>query len=113
MVAAETTEGDRGGVRVGVIGAGVSGVLTAIHLLWRCRPQDRVYLVEKSAKLGPGVAYGTKHPLHLVNVRAENMSAFADEPDHFVRWLRRLSEEERAAAGTRTLASMSASPSIW
>ena len=49
-------ETDMGGVRIAVIGAGVSGVLTAIHLLWRCRPQDRIYLVERSAQLGPGVA---------------------------------------------------------
>ena len=100
------TNETNGGVRVAVIGAGVSGVLTAIHLLWRCRSQDRIYLVERSAKLGPGVAYGTRHPLHLVNVRADNMSAFADEPDHFVKWLGRLPEEERAAAGCKTMAGL-------
>jgi uncharacterized NAD(P)/FAD-binding protein YdhS len=99
-------ETDMAGVRVAVIGAGVSGVLTAIHLLWRCRPQDRIYLVERSAQLGPGVAYGTRHPLHLVNVRADNMSAFADEPDHFIRWLAKLDEEERAAAGRKTMAGL-------
>lgn len=99
-------EPSSGGVRIAVIGAGVSGVLTAIHLLWRCRPGDRIYLVERSAKLGPGVAYGTRHPLHLVNVRADNMSAFADEPDHFTRWLARLEPEERAAAGRRTMAGL-------
>ena len=91
-----TSKSDQG-VRIAVIGAGVSGVLTAIHLLWRCRREDRVYLVEKSASLGPGVAYGTRHPLHLANIRAENMSAFADEPDHFVRWLGRLPEQERSS----------------
>ena len=30
------------------------------------------------------------NPRHLLNVRIENMSAFADEPDHFVRWLDKL-----------------------
>jgi uncharacterized NAD(P)/FAD-binding protein YdhS len=99
-------ENETGGVRIAVIGAGVSGVLTAIHLLWRCQPQDRVYLVERSAKLGPGVAYSTRHPLHLVNVRADNMSAFADEPDHFTRWLAKLPEEERRAAGRKTMAGL-------
>src|SRR5215218_871161 len=94
------------GLRIAVVGAGVSGALTAIHLLWRCRPEDRVYLVEKSARLGPGVAYGTRHPRHLVNVRAENMSAFADEPDHFAKWLARLPDEERAAAGRKTMAGL-------
>jgi uncharacterized NAD(P)/FAD-binding protein YdhS len=104
--AAGGSAGGGPGARVAVIGAGVSGVLTAIHLLWRCRPEDKVYLVERNARLGPGVAYGTRHPRHLVNVRAENMSAFADEPDHFAKWLARLPDEERAAAGRKTLAGL-------
>ena len=95
-----------GGARVAVIGGGVSGALTAIHLLWRCRPEDRVYLVERGDRLGPGVAYSTTDPLHLLNVRADNMSAFVDEPDHFARWLGRLPEAERAEAGRKTLAGL-------
>ena len=35
------------GCRIAVIGAGFSGVMTAIHLLWRCGPGERVYLVER------------------------------------------------------------------
>ena len=55
-------ETDMGGVRIAVIGAGVSGVLTAIHLLWRCRPQDRIYLVEPVPSWGPAspTAPGTR-----------------------------------------------------
>ena len=66
----------REGCRIAVIGAGFSGVMTAIHLLWRCQPGERVYLVERGDRVGPGLAYGTHNPRHLVNVRAENMSAF-------------------------------------
>src|SRR3954468_17997121 len=88
--------------RIAVVGAGFSGVMTAIHLLWRCRPGERVYLVEKSGQLGRGVAYATRHPRHLVNVRSENMSAFADEPDHFEKWLAQLPKEQQAGAGART-----------
>jgi uncharacterized NAD(P)/FAD-binding protein YdhS len=94
----------RDGCRIAVIGAGFSGVMTAIHLLWRCQPGERVYLVERGARVGPGLAYGTDNARHLVNVRAENMSAFADEPDHFVRWLAALPSERRAEAGERTIA---------
>jgi uncharacterized NAD(P)/FAD-binding protein YdhS len=32
-----------------------------------------------------GVAYSTTEPAHLLNVRAEGMSAIADDSDHFVR----------------------------
>ena len=35
---------------------------------------------------GLGAAYGTTCRDHLLNVRANNMSAYADMPDHFVRW---------------------------
>lgn len=94
----------RDGCRIAVVGAGFSGVMTAIHLLWRCNPGERVYLVERSGQVGPGLAYGSDHPSHLVNVRAENMSAFEDEPDHFLRWLRRLDPAEQAEAGERTIA---------
>ena len=94
----------REGCRIAVIGAGFSGAMTAIHLLWRCRPGERVYLIERSGRIGPGVAYGSTHPRHLVNVRAENMSAFADEPEHFLHWLEELPPEERAATGERTIA---------
>ena len=52
----------REGCRIAVIGAGFSGVMTAIHLLWRCEPGERVYLVERGGRIGPGLAYGTDNP---------------------------------------------------
>lgn len=103
----------RDGCRIAVIGAGFSGVMTAIHLLWRCAPGERVYLVERGPRVGPGLAYGTDNARHLVNVRAENMSAFADEPDHFVRWLDGLPPERKAEAGERTIAGMFARRSVF
>jgi uncharacterized NAD(P)/FAD-binding protein YdhS len=33
--------------------------------------------------MGRGVAYSTTEPAHLLNVRAEGMSAWSGEPDHF------------------------------
>jgi uncharacterized NAD(P)/FAD-binding protein YdhS len=90
--------------RIAVIGAGFSGVLVALHLMWRCGRNDRIYLVERAPRFGRGLAYATGNPRHLLNVRIENMSAFADEPDHLVRWLAALPESERAAAGERGFA---------
>jgi uncharacterized NAD(P)/FAD-binding protein YdhS len=46
-----------------------------------------VTIIERRAELGAGVAYATNHPDHLLNVRASNMSAFPDDPGHFVCWL--------------------------
>lgn len=71
---------------VAVIGGGFSGLLTAVHLLRRHRTV-RVRLVEQRPQLGEGRAYATHEPDHLLNVRASNMSAFADDPRHFLRWL--------------------------
>ena len=68
-----------------VIGGGASGVLMAAHLL----KQDgiQVTLVEKGELLGCGIAYSTTDPDHLLNTRVHNMSAFADQPEHFHDWL--------------------------
>ncbi|MGE0119881.1 MAG: FAD/NAD(P)-binding protein [Dongiaceae bacterium] len=76
------------GTRIAIIGAGFSGSLLAVQLLRRFMPGSRVYLIEKNDRFGRGLAYSTGNPNHLLNVRAGRMSAFADEPDHFVNWLR-------------------------
>jgi len=84
------------GRRIAIIGAGFSGSLLAVHLLRRSSPSDRIYLIERDAEFGRGLAYSTGNPHHLLNVRAGNMSAFSDRPDHFLDWIRALPEEERA-----------------
>jgi uncharacterized NAD(P)/FAD-binding protein YdhS len=76
------------GTRVAIIGSGFSGSLLAVQLLRRFLPGGRVCLIEKNAKFGGGLAYSTGNPNHLLNVRAGRMSAFADDPNHFVTWLR-------------------------
>jgi uncharacterized NAD(P)/FAD-binding protein YdhS len=75
---------------IAIVGAGFTGALLALHLLKHCSDQDRVLLIEKSPRLGAGVAFSTGNPNHLLNVRSGNMSAFSTEPDHFVHWLRTL-----------------------
>ncbi len=42
-------------------------------------------LIDGSGRAGKGVAYSTTEPAHLLNVRAEGMSALAGERDHFAR----------------------------
>ncbi len=70
-----------------IIGGGASGVLLACHLLRNRAGDLQVTLVEKQPEVGRGIAYCTTNPDHLLNVRAANMSAFPDRPDHFWRWL--------------------------
>ena len=69
-----------------VIGAGFSGLLTALHLV--ADPQGpTVRLIERARAFGRGAAYSTGNPDHLLNVRVANMSAYPDDPEHFTRWL--------------------------
>jgi uncharacterized NAD(P)/FAD-binding protein YdhS len=74
---------------VAIIGGGFSGVMTAVHLLRHCRSTASILLIERGEHLGRGLAFGTHTVQHLLNVPAKNMSAFADEPSHFLEWLQR------------------------
>jgi len=72
---------------VAVIGAGFSGVMTALHLL-RQSERVKVALIERRSPIGLGPAYATDDPAHRLNVRAGNMSAWPDRPDDFALWLK-------------------------
>ena len=72
---------------VAIIGGGFSGALQAINLLRHQGP--RATLIERRDVAARGVAYSAAHPDHLLNVRAGNMSALPQQPDHFERWLER------------------------
>jgi uncharacterized NAD(P)/FAD-binding protein YdhS len=65
-----------------IIGGGYSGTILAAEL---ARRGIGCWLVEGGGRLARGIAYSTAEPAHLLNVRARNMSAFAGEPDHFLR----------------------------
>lgn len=71
---------------VAVVGAGFSGLLTALHLA--ADPDGPIVrLIERGGAFARGAAYATANPDHLLNVRVANMSAFPNEPEHFTRWL--------------------------
>lgn len=77
-----------------VIGGGASGVLFAANLL-RHDTDLRVTVIEERHLLGCGIAYSTTDPDHLLNTRVHHMSAFPEDPDHFLRWLRTGAEGDR------------------
>jgi len=74
--------------RVGIIGAGASGTITAARILELCGPEVEVALLDPSKDPGPGFPYRTRNPDHLLNVSADKMSALDDDSDHFLRWAR-------------------------
>src|SRR4026208_2400520 len=81
---------DRPGGRLAivVVGGGASGVLLAAHLLSDPGASIRVTLSEKRPAFGQGIAYSTTLDDHVLNVSAFGMSAYADDPEHFWRWLK-------------------------
>jgi uncharacterized NAD(P)/FAD-binding protein YdhS len=70
---------------VAIVGGGFSGTMVAAHLA-RDGAGLTARLFEEN-EVGRGAAYGTPHRQHLLNTRASAMSAYPDEPDHFLRWL--------------------------
>ncbi|GAA0974914.1 FAD/NAD(P)-binding protein [Acrocarpospora macrocephala] len=74
-----------------VVGGGASGTLAAVHLLYRAGEHGvplHVVLIDRDGRHGLGQAYSTTDPHHLLNSRAERMSALEHDPHHFVRWTR-------------------------
>ncbi len=73
---------------IAIIGGGFSGVMTGVNLVRLTQRPLHLTLINHHRPMGRGVAYGTRRPEQLLNVAARNMSAFPDQPDHFVQWLR-------------------------
>ena len=67
-------------VAVAIVGGGFSGTILAAQL---ARRGISAALIDGSGRAGKGVAYSTREPAHLLNVRADGMSAWAGEPAHF------------------------------
>lgn len=66
--------------RVAIVGGGFTGTMLAAQL---ARRGIASLLIDGSGRVGRGVAYSTREPAHLLNVRAEGMSAWPDTPGHF------------------------------
>ena len=73
--------------RIGIVGAGFTGTLLSVYLMRLAQEPVHLFLVERRGDFGRGVAYSTGNSGHLLNVRAFNMSAYPDDPKHFLRWL--------------------------
>jgi uncharacterized NAD(P)/FAD-binding protein YdhS len=84
--------------RVAIIGGGAAAATLLSELLGR-RPPRMLHLdwYTGGGALGRGVAYGTRSPRHLLNVRAASMSMFAGKPRGFLDFVQR---DDPSIAGT-------------
>jgi uncharacterized NAD(P)/FAD-binding protein YdhS len=73
---------------IGIIGAGFTGSMLAVHLAELSRSALRVFMFDRTNVFGNGTAYSTPNARHLLNVRVANMSAYDSNPEHFIQWLR-------------------------
>ena len=73
-------------MKIAIVGAGYSGTMAAVEAA-RAMPGAEIALVDRRGTFAAGAAYSTTSSSHLLNVRARGMSAFAADPDHFVRWV--------------------------
>lgn len=70
-----------------IVGGGFSGTILALHLL-RQSSALSIGVMDRGSLPGRGLAYGSPHRFHLLNVPACEMSAFPDVPDDFLSWAR-------------------------
>jgi uncharacterized NAD(P)/FAD-binding protein YdhS len=73
---------------VAIIGGGVSGAFVVLNCLRQATAPLKILWFDSAGLFCKGLAYSTCEEVHLLNVRASNMSAFADEPAHFVNWIK-------------------------
>lgn len=61
--------------------------MLAVNLVRHSPIPLHIRLVDKSGEFAKGPAYSTTDPVHLLNIAADRMGAFSDNPKHFFEWL--------------------------
>lgn len=73
--------------RIAIIGGGFSGAMVLAQCVKRAKTPLVIDWFEPLTP-GEGAAYSTHIPEHVLNVRADRMGAWADDPEHFFTWLK-------------------------
>ena len=71
---------------IGIIGGGFSGTMVAVNLIKKATEPLELIIINEKETFNKGIAYNPYSKRQLLNVMASKMSAFADEPDHFLNW---------------------------
>jgi uncharacterized NAD(P)/FAD-binding protein YdhS len=73
--------------KVAIIGCGFSGTMSAVHLIKNATQSFELILIDKRKFFNKGIAYNPNSKNNLLNVTTVKMSAFQDQPYHFLDWL--------------------------
>lgn len=76
---------------IAIVGGGFSGAAMALHLAKSSGTvrNARIVVFEPREGLGAGLAYSTTEATHRINVPANKMSLYPDDPESFARYLDR------------------------
>lgn len=75
--------------RIAIIGAGISGRLLALNLRRQASAGVSIRMIDRREQRYMGPAYSDDADYLLLNVPADRMGVFADDPEHFLKWARR------------------------
>jgi uncharacterized NAD(P)/FAD-binding protein YdhS len=73
--------------KIGIIGGGFTGTMTAVQIIEKSPIPCEILLICPSETLNKGVAYNPYSEKHLLNVITAKMSAYPDQPEHFLDWV--------------------------
>jgi uncharacterized NAD(P)/FAD-binding protein YdhS len=89
-----------------IIGGGFSGGMTAVNLVRKSAVPLIIDLIDPGKEPLRGTAYSSYTDKHLLNVPTNKMSAFHDDPGHFLQWVlkqKRFSRVNESIVGTAFL----------
>ncbi|MCX6267751.1 MAG: FAD/NAD(P)-binding protein [Bacteroidetes bacterium] len=73
--------------KIALVGCGFTGTMTAVHLIRNaCQPFELI-LINPRQSFNRGLAYSPYSRKQILNVVASRMSAYDDNPDHFLNWI--------------------------
>jgi len=72
--------------KIAIVGAGFSGAVTAMNLLRTTKTSIKVILIDEGVPDAKGLAYSSFDDNFVLNVPAQNMSAFPDKSDDFAEY---------------------------
>lgn len=72
---------------IGIIGSGFAGIMTAVQIIKKTDKPLKLFVIGEKNHFARGIAYQSYLDKHILNVITGKMSAFPDQPTHFLDWV--------------------------